>query len=339
MEGYRPMMYKVLKERFPDTEFKFTAAGVSSTCSDTGAFRLSTDVLAEGPVDLFFVEYAVNDDQDGNLSRKNCIRGMEGVISQVRAHNPNADIVMTHFVNESILFKLQKGEKPTSVQAHSDVAAHHGVSVNHLAQEVAECITAGKLDWKKFGGVHPAKYGNTMCATMIKNALLEEWSKPLAKDAVKVPHKKYPLMDPKSYSRGRFLPVSAVTTDENWQISVPQWKKEISGNVRKRFLGKPFIHSDKAGAKLTVKFTGTAIGAYILAGPDSGILKCRVDGGEPIELDPIHRYSGFHYPRTVMFFNELDEGEHTLELEILENRDGRLKPGGTAFRALHFTAN
>ncbi len=42
---------------------------------------------------------------------------------------------------------------------------------------------------------------------------------------------------------------------------------------------------------------------------------------------------------TVMFFNELSEGEHTLELEILDNRPGRIKPGGTAFRALAFTAN
>ncbi|EDM29280.1 hypothetical protein LNTAR_22859 [Lentisphaera araneosa HTCC2155] len=40
-----------------------------------------------------------------------------------------------------------------------------------------------------------------------------------------------------------------------------------------------------------------------------------------------------------MFFNELEEGEHTLELETLENKSGRIKPGGSAFRALHFTAN
>jgi hypothetical protein len=101
----------------------------------------------------------------------------------------------------------------------------------------------------------------------------------------------------------------------------------------------PFVHSAKAGAKLTIKFTGTAIGAYMLAGPDTGILKCSVDGGEAIEIDPLHKHSGFHYPQTVMFFNELSDGEHTLKLEILENRSGRLKKGGTAFRAIHFTAN
>ena len=64
MEGYRPMVCGILKRRFPNTEFVFTAAGIASTCSTTGAFRLQSDVLSKGPVDLFFIEFAVNDDQD-----------------------------------------------------------------------------------------------------------------------------------------------------------------------------------------------------------------------------------------------------------------------------------
>jgi hypothetical protein len=42
---------------------------------------------------------------------------------------------------------------------------------------------------------------------------------------------------------------------------------------------------------------------------------------------------------TLMFFNELPKGEHRLELEILDNRPGRIKPGGTAFRAIGFVGN
>ena len=54
MDGYRPMVCKMLKKRFPDTEFNFTAAGISSTCSDTGAFRMQRDVLSKGPLDMLF---------------------------------------------------------------------------------------------------------------------------------------------------------------------------------------------------------------------------------------------------------------------------------------------
>jgi len=99
------------------------------------------------------------------------------------------------------------------------------------------------------------------------------------------------------------------------------------------------IYSSTAHSKLTIDFTGTAIGAYMLAGPDTGIIKCTVDGEQTREIDTLHRYSGFNYPMTVMFFSELEEGDHTLELEILDNRPGRIKPGGTAFRALTFVGN
>ena len=49
MAGYRPMVCEILKRRFPDCQFTFTDAGISSTCSTTGAFRLKTDVLDKGP--------------------------------------------------------------------------------------------------------------------------------------------------------------------------------------------------------------------------------------------------------------------------------------------------
>ena len=35
MNGYRPMVSKLLQERFSETTFTFTAAGISSTCSTT----------------------------------------------------------------------------------------------------------------------------------------------------------------------------------------------------------------------------------------------------------------------------------------------------------------
>jgi len=345
MDGYRPMVCNILKKRFPDTEFKFTAAGISSTCSDTGAFRMQRDVLSKGPLDMLFVEFAVNDDQDSDQAYHDALRGMEGIIAQARKHNPKVDIVMTMFVNENILEKLQKGEITDSVKAHSKVAEHYNISVNHLAQELAELITAGKMNWKKFGGVHPNQYGNTMCATMIANALLPEWQKPLAVDAVAKDHPALPLLDPKSYSRGRLLPFSDINTDEHWKKDVPNWPTENKGKVRGHFINTPMIYSSTAGAKLSIKFTGTAIGAYMLSGPDTAIVKVTVDGKQSKEIETLRKYSSFNYPMTVMFFNELEDGEHSLELEILPNqkggkgRPGGGKLGGTAFRAIGFSAN
>ena len=57
MDGYRPMVSKFLDRKFPRTKFKFINAGISSTCSTTGAFRLTDQVLGKGVIDLFFIEF------------------------------------------------------------------------------------------------------------------------------------------------------------------------------------------------------------------------------------------------------------------------------------------
>ncbi|MDG1854188.1 MAG: hypothetical protein P8I97_08515, partial [Verrucomicrobiales bacterium] len=80
MNGYRPMVADWLKARFSQTKFEFINAGISSTCSTTGAFRLKEHVLDKGRIDLFFIEFAVNDDQDAGHEKRECVRGMEGII-------------------------------------------------------------------------------------------------------------------------------------------------------------------------------------------------------------------------------------------------------------------
>lgn len=339
MNGYRPMVCEMLKKRFPQTKFTFTEAGIGSTCSDTGAFRLTEDVLSKGPVDLLFVEFTVNDDQDSFYSKEKAIRGMEGIIAHTLEYNPNADIVMINFVNEKILAALRNGKPIGSYDCHVSVAKQHNITNIDLAKELADQVNAGTMTWKMYGGVHPNKRGCKMCADMIANVLLKEWSKPLASDYKVQPHEKKPLIDKFSYVRGRFVAIKDIELNDDWKVSVPEWKNGIKGDVRNRFINEKMIHSSKVGAKLKVKFTGTAIGAYMLCGPDTAILRCSIDGKSPIEIDPIHPYSGFHYPQNIMFFDGLEYGEHVMELEILKNRTGRIRPGGTAFRALHFTVN
>lgn len=120
---------------------------MASTCSTTGAFRLATDVLDKGPVDLLFIEFAVNDDQDAAHSRQECIRGMEGIVRQCLARNPRMDLVITYFVNPEMLATLRAGKTPLSIAAHEEVAEHYAVSTVNLAREVAGRIVSGRLTW------------------------------------------------------------------------------------------------------------------------------------------------------------------------------------------------
>ena len=145
MNGYRPMMMEFLQNRYPHTDFEFINAGISSTCSTTGAFRLSRDVLSKGEIDFLFLEFAVNDDQDAGHSREACIRGMEGIIRNLRTHYPHADVIVTYFVNPRMLAQLQKGETPLSMGAHEEVLETYQISRIHLARELATQIEKGKF--------------------------------------------------------------------------------------------------------------------------------------------------------------------------------------------------
>ena len=58
---WRKKVMENLKRRFPSTEFKFILAGVGSTGTMYGSFRLDRDVIQKGKVDLLFEEAAVND--------------------------------------------------------------------------------------------------------------------------------------------------------------------------------------------------------------------------------------------------------------------------------------
>lgn len=336
MNGYRPMVCEYLQQRFPETKFAFTDAGIASTCSTTGAMRLTNDVLSKGPVDLFFVEFAVNDDQDAAHAARECLRGMEGILRHARLHNPQMDIVVTDFVNEGMLELLQQGTMPLSMEQHERAAAHYGVTTSLHAREVAEQITAGKLTWKDYGGVHPAPRGNAIAAGLIRDLLNDCWKNPLA--AGDMPHD-YGLpapLDPYSYFQGRFL-TSEIQLTGGSVRETPDWKN-LAGQCRGRFVNEQMICATHPGDGITVKFSGMAIGAYILAGPDAGIAEVSIDGGEFRKVDLYHRFSkGLHYPRTVMFATDLSEGDHTLVLRM--SAEHAAESQGTALRALQIVAN
>ncbi len=334
MNGYRPMVSDLLKKRFPETDFKFIDAGISSTCSTTGAFRLATDVFGQGPVDLLFVEFAVNDDQDAAHTRDECIRGMEGIIRHARALNPNIDIVVTYFVNEGMLKTLQDGKTPLTIEAHEAVAKHYDVPSINLAAEVASQITSGDLTWQKYGGVHPAPFGNALCTKIIDELFNRAWANPPA--AKIAPHisPAQPL-DPLNYEHGQFIDPKNAKIIKGFTLAVPDWKS-LPGQKRDRFTSIPMLSATQAGSELTLDFEGTTVGAYILAGPDAGIALASIDNQPPQIVGLYHRFSkGLHYPRTVIFGTDLKLGKHTLNLRLSDES----KSNGHAMRIMEFVSN
>lgn len=333
MNGYRPMVMELLQRRFPTTKFNFTAAGISSTCSTTGAFRLQDHVLAKGPVDLFFVEFAVNDDQDAGHAHREAVRGLEGIIRHTREHNPRADIVITYFVNPGMLKQWQAGETPLAVKAHEMVANHYQVPAINLARQVSQSIAAGDLTWALFGGTHPKPFGNRIAARMIDQLMTLTWEEKKSDQAIA-----HPLpdpLDPYSYFRGRLIDVGTAKLSGNAAVKIPDWKA-IGGGFRGRFGNRDLACLEGPEGAIELQFTGSAVGAFVLAGPDAAKVTASVDGSPAKTIDLFHRFSkGLHYPRTVMFATDLDSGKHTLTLRV----DAAAQPKKQAARILNFVAN
>jgi hypothetical protein len=98
------------------------------------------------------------------------------------------------------------------------------------------------------------------------------------------------------------------------------------------------VEATKPGAVLTSTFEGSAVGAFVVAGPDAGMVEASIDGAAPVKINLYHSYSkGLHYPRTVLFADTLSAGTHTLRLTVSEDKDPA--SSGHAFRALHFVVN
>lgn len=335
MNGYRPLVCDLLKRRFPGTHFEFTNAGISSTCSTTGAFRLDADVLSKGDVDLFFVEFAVNDDQDAHHSRTECIRGMEGILRHALQRNPYMNIVVTYFVNEGMLKSIDAGQTPLTIEAHEAVAAHYGISTINLAREVAEEIRAGTLTWERYGGVHPAPAGNAICAKMI-DALFDR-AQAARRSSTSVRQAKLlpPAMDLLNYSTGRFVDPGRARIVRGWSLGVPDWSG-LPGSKRERYTSIPMLCATEPGAEASLEFNGTTVGAYIVAGPDAGIVEASVDGGAFSSINLFHSYSkGLHYPRTVLLGADLKPGKHTLTLRV----STKTQSSGHAMRIVQFVVS
>jgi hypothetical protein len=82
---------------------------------------------------------------------------------------------------------------------------------------------------------------------------------------------------------------------------------------------------DGTGDYLYHTFAGSALTAFVLAGPDSGALEVSVDGSDWRRVELYHSFSkGLNYPRTVILADDLAGSYHTAAI-----RTAAEKPAGS----------
>ena len=335
--AWRGKVESYLRSRFPDTDFEFINAGISSTGSTPGAFRLDLDVLEKGPIDLFFEEAAVNDEVNGFNSKAH-IRGMEGIIRHALSRYPNMDVVMMHFIDPPKLGVYQNAGIPEVISNHEKVAERYLVNSIHLAREVSDRIQGNEFNWNDdFKDLHPSEFGHEIYARSI-NTFLDNAFEMASKEGLKPSKRQIPKsLDGFSYSSGQYLAVKQAENVSNWNF-IEKWSPKDGISTRKRYVDIPAMVAEVSGAELKLDFTGKALGICVASGPDAGIIEYSIDGSVFKKADLYTQWSGgLHLPWYVMLNDELEDKKHTVTIRTLSEKNNKSK--GNACRILHFLVN
>ncbi len=334
--GWRDHVIRNLQARFPETKFDFVSAGIGSLGSVPHAFRLERDLLARGPLDLVFVEAAVNDTTNTAADPVAMLRGMEGVVRRLRLENPATDILQLHFAMPEHLKDHAAGRVPVSIAQHERIASAYGTVSLNLSLEVSERIRAGQFAWDKdFKNLHPSPFGNRLYAAAIERMFAAAWAGPLP-EAIR-PHPLPAPVDPRSYFRGRYGNVADVVPGPGFAV-VPAWKPADGKGTRAGFVNVPVLVGTEPGAEFSFRFNGTGVGLFVAAGPDAGRIEFSIDGAEFQKTETFTPWSAnLHLPWAVLLDDNLPPGEHSVRVRIAADHDPR--GTGTALRVVHLLLN
>ena len=336
MKGWHHSVMEYLIKRFPNTKFEFVEAGIGSTGTTPGAFRMKKDVLEKGKIDLLFMEAAVNDDTNGFDSISQ-IRGMEGEVRQALLTNPNVDIVMQHFIYDPFIPIFNHGKIPAVILNHDKVAEYYQIPSINQAKEIAERMQSGEFDWKQFGGTHPKPFGHQLYTAAIEALFDQMWSVTPLKMKLTPPVLPKAPLNAFSYYNGKLVNPREAKVKQGWSYEA-LWTPKESGEVREKYKNATILEALTPGAELIFNFTGTAVGIYCLAGPNAGIVEYSVDGGDFKTVDLFTKWSvKLYLPWVYLFETELKDKMHQLTLRMSADKNVRSK--GTACQIYYFAVN
>lgn len=309
--SWRALTCRYFREKYPHVPFRFVNAAVGGTNSTYGAFRFRRDVLDGGPVDLLFVEFGVN---DGHI-RTESVRAMEGIVRQAKKANPKVDIVFVYTAHRDAVERFRSdGSLTENVRSHEEVAAYYGVPSVNFNSQISRLLTAGAFDWDAFSAdvVHPNDFGFSLYALFMRDFLNEALNESGHSEHGEAAESPDPL-DPLCYELAELVGLDALDISSGWNCvhgfapdRTCNWKPPADIRI-----------GAAPGDRFTRSFVGTAFGLVLLAGPDTGTIKYRIDRGDWNVLDLFDDFCKLFYrPKTVLLANELSPGYHTVEVVV-----------------------
>ncbi len=330
--GWRDSVEHYLNRKFPNTQFTFIRAGISSTGALMHTFRYRHDMLKDGPLDLLFVETAVND----TINLRTAIerrRSTEGIVRQALTDNPYLDIIHLHFAHPDYYSYVHNDRAIPAITDYELVSKYYNTSMINLALHVAE-----NYSWEAFGNnVHPGPLGSSIYGNAAIYLLEVAFASASCQPLRQMPHfigKE--MLDSLSYINGRFYTIDKAKELSGWEKDL-NWVPE-KGTTQPGFVNIPMLSADVPGAELKIKFTGRAVGIIGTQGLDAGVIDYEIDGKIRGTIDLFTKWSKYHHlPRVNLFSSDLEPGEHSLKIIINKNKN--LQSQGNACHIKTFVVN
>ena len=328
MPGWSNLAETHLRERFPEAQLDFVNAAIGGTNSTFGVFRFDEQVLGKGPVDLLFLEFAVNDAEAVKLDNQP-MEAMEGIIRKARQANPAVDILVLYLADEGKVQAYRQQKEPASITFHDRVTSHYDIPVINLALEMTRRLDAGLFSWNDFSrdSCHPNPFGHEQYMGCIRDCLDAAW----AGASSAIPARAYPQPSPlcrDHLTRASLMPVSVA---QGWRL-VQGWVTEKVCNYNNPV---DVLTAEFPGETVTLSFDGAVFAISAIAGMDAGVLEVSIDGKPATEYDMFDFYCPmFHRPVFHVLAHSLPVGKHTVQLRMAERHNEQST--GHAARILHF---
>lgn len=295
-----------LKQRLTGFDLNFFNAAISGTATAFGVFRLKEHVLEYKP-DIIFIEYAVNDSLEAEKDKEQVKSTLGYILRRLIESNPDIKIIL--------LYSAMKDWKACA-EVHEEVALRYNVPSINIQAHVKQLIDGSNYTWEELfaDAVHPSDLGHEVYFKYIVDALEKDWGNFFGSS--------YTL--DKSLAKYKFcLPRIAgfegVKLYGNWEI------KRMEDNYKRIDAMKvgSLLFSEAPGSTLEFGFYGTHIGLYHYLDRHCGICSIKIDDEPEIKQD-------FFYETDrefLSFFTRfgLKTGEHTLRIELLEEKNEKSK--------------
>ncbi|ANS74322.1 hypothetical protein AWM70_06775 [Paenibacillus yonginensis] len=349
--SWRALTGFYLSERLGSEQVSCVNAGVGGTSSVFGAHRLCEHVLSQGPIDLLFVEFSVNDGSD-QLDRAEVIRGMEGIVRQMKRLSPQTDICFVYTASERNL----SAERPEYIAIHEQVAEHYQLPSVNLAYRVYQWLQAEAAEWTDLApdGYHPNDKGHALYARYMKEFLEKALSValsanlsigPVVLSHSQVVDKSLPKpMDPASYEFAAMALLSGLEEEEQGGIRLisqrgfNRVKLEADAPLMNWRYDTEHLDAELKGAELVFHTWGKSAGVSLLCGPDSGIFEYSVNGAEFVQVNPFDEWCLVAYrPVHFLFPLEAERGPVHVILRSTGLKDER--SSGCRVKVLRLLSN